>query len=106
MRRRNFMFSNKKNPWRGIMSTILGILSVAAIALAVFSSFKSKGATNYRLASVVLVSFVFGITGVVFGILSRFERDMFYFFSNLGIILNAIAILATGFILYAGVFGL
>lgn len=88
------------------MSTILGILSVAAIALAVFSSFQIKGQENTRLASVVLLSLIFCITGLIFGILSRFEQDMFYFFSNLGILLNGIAILAVGFILYAGVFGL
>lgn len=106
MRKRNFMFSKKKNPWRGIMSTILGILSVVSIGLAVFSSFQIKGASSARLGSVVLLALIFSLSGVVLGILSRFERDMFYFFSNLGIVLNAVAILVIGFILYAGVFGL
>lgn len=106
LRRRNFMFSKKKNPQRGIMSTILGILSVIAIGLTVFSSFRLKGEPSARLGATMLMSLVFSITGITLGILSRFEQDMFYFFSNLGIILNAVAILAIGFILYAGVFGL
>ena len=42
----------------------------------------------------------------VFGILARMEKDKFYFFPDLGILLNGIGVCATGFILYAGVFGL
>jgi hypothetical protein len=34
------------------------------------------------------------------------EKDKFYFFPDLGILLNGIGVCATGFILYAGVFGL
>ena len=96
--KKNFMFTNKSQSERGIMSTVLGILSDVSIGLAVFSSF--------RIGTVILVAMLFSIAGLVFGILSRMEKDKFYFFPDLGILLNGIGVCATGFILYAGVFGL
>ena len=104
--KKNYMFTNKSHPERGIMSTILGILSDGAIGLAVFSAFKAGGSASARLACVVILSLLFGIVGLTLGIMSRVEKDRFYFFPNTGIILNSIAIIATAFILYIGVFGL
>jgi len=106
MLKKNYMFTNKSHPERGIMSTILGILSDGAIGLAVFSSFKADGASSARLACAVILALVFGIAGLVLGIMSRLEKDRFYFFPNLGIILHSIAVIAIAYILYVGVFGL
>lgn len=106
MRRRGYMFTDKSNPQRGIMSTILGILSDGAIGLAVFSSFMQQGAMNPRHGMTIIMALIFAIVGEVLGILSRMEEDKFYFFPILGILLNGIGILAIGFILYAGVFGI
>ena len=72
--KKNFMFTNKSQSERGIMSTVLGILSDVSIGLAVFSSFRIGGRASARLGT--------------------------------GILLNGIGVCATGFILYAGVFGL
>lgn len=104
--KKNYMFTNKSHPQRGIMSTILGILSDGAIGLAVFSAFKAGGVTSMRLASSVLLAFIFALVGLTLGILSRMEKDRFYFFPNVGILLNSLAVIAVAFILYIGVFGL
>lgn len=106
MWKKNYMFTNKSHPERGIMSTILGILSDVAIGLAVFSSFRMQGNANARLACTIMLAMIFGIAGLTLGILSRLEKDRFYLFPNLGILLNTIAVAATAFILYIGVFGL
>ena len=104
--KKNYMFTNKSHPQRGIMSTILGILSDGAIGLAVFSAFKAGGVTSMRLASSVLLAFIFALVGLTLGILSRMEKDRFYFFPNVGILLNSLAVIVVAFILYIGVFGL
>ena len=59
-----------------------------------------------RLASSVLLAFIFALVGLVLGILSRLERDRFYFFPNVGILLNSLAVIVVAFILYIGVFGI
>ena len=88
------------------MSAILGILSDGAIGLAVFSAFKAGGAASARLACTVIMALIFSVVGLTLGIMSRLEKDRFYFFPNVGILLNSIAIIAIAFILYVGVFGL
>ena len=104
--KKNYMFTNKSHPQRGIMSTILGILSDGAIGLTVFSAFEARGNADARMACMVILALIFAIVGLTLGILSRLEKDKFYFFPNVGILLNSIAVLATAFILYIGVFGL
>ena len=104
--KKNFMFTNKSQSERGIMSTVLGILSDVSIGLAVFSSFRIGGRASARLGTVILVAMLFSIAGLVFGILSRMEKDKFYFFPDVGILLICFVVCATGFFLYAGVFGL
>jgi len=106
MLKKNYMFTNKSHPERGIMSTILGILSDGAIGLAVFSSFRTGGAASARLACTVILALVFGLVGLVLGIMSRIEKDRFYFFPNVGILCNSIAVIVVAYILYVGVFGL
>lgn len=104
--KKNYMFTNKSHPQRGIMSAILGILSDGAIGLAVFSAFKAGGEASMRLASSVLLALVFALVGLTLGILSRMEKDRFYFFPNVGILLNSLAVIVVAFILYIGVFGI
>ena len=44
--------------------------------------------------------------GEVLGIMSRVEKDRFYFFPNIGLIFNTFVIAFVGFILYLGVNGI
>lgn len=64
--KKNFMFTNKSQSERGIMSTVLGILSDVSIGLAVFSSFRIGGRASAMLGTVILVAMLFSIAGLVF----------------------------------------
>lgn len=88
------------------MSTILGTISIAAIAIVIVLSFHADGVAKRQYGTTVLLALIFSLTGIVLGVLSKLEKDMFYFFSYLGIILNLLAVCAVSFILYAGAYGL
>ncbi|MCR5419208.1 MAG: DUF6142 family protein [Lachnospiraceae bacterium] len=103
MGRKRYLFTNKKNPPRGIFSTALGVLNLVAIIGVLIASYRSAGAAQPRLGATVLLSAILGVVGIVFGILSHMEPDMFTFFPKLGIVLNSLAILLAGIILYMGV---
>lgn len=105
-KKRHYIFTDKKNPPIGIMSTILGAISITAIALVIVLTFQAEGVAESRYGTTVLLALIFSLTGIVLGILSKMEKEMFYFFSYLGIILNFLAICAVSFILYAGAYGL
>ncbi len=101
-----YIFTNKKHPEKAVMSSVLGLLSLVAITLSIYYSFKSGGQADFKYGTVILLTLIFSIAGMILGVLSRFEKDKFYLFSYIGILLNFITLVAISFILYAGAYGL
>lgn len=106
MFRIGYKFTKKKNPKKGIMSTSLGVISVVSVCLAVYLTYLNEGAALAQYGSVVLLSGIFAITGLVLGIMSCLEKDIYRLFPIVGVVLNSITLLMSGFILYVGVCGL
>ena len=88
------------------MSSILGVISLGAIALVTALSFQAQGNAKREYGASLFLAMIFSLVGVVLGALARSEKDKFYFFCYLGIILNMLALAAISFILYAGAYGL
>lgn len=101
-----YIFTNKNHPEKGIMSTILGVISIASIWIAVYLTFRNKGQAEFRYGTVVFLTMIFSFIGIGLGVSSRMEKDKFYFFSYTGIIFNMLSLAAISFILYAGAYGL
>lgn len=106
MRKKNYMFTNKSHPERGKFAAALGTVSFVSMCLVIYISYQQKGAMNPKLGAATVFALLFSIAGEVLGIMSRLEKDKFYFFPNLGIILNTIVIVFVGFLLYLGVSGI
>ena len=91
--RDRYMFTDNRHPEKGVMSAILGAISVGTLITAVFLTYRNGGQAQTRYAAAAFVAAVFSVVGIVLGIMSRFERDIFKLFPNLGIILNSLSIL-------------
>jgi formate-dependent nitrite reductase membrane component NrfD len=102
--KRGYIFTDKTNPRNGIMSSILGVIAVASICIAVELTYKNNGEALMQYGAAVLLAFVYSIVGLILGIRSLKEPDIFRLFPILGIVFNAVAIIATGAILYFGGF--
>lgn len=102
--RPGYKFTNKKNPQQGIMASILGTIAIVSVGLAVYLTYLNKGVAPMQYGTVILLSLIFAITGLVLGIRACMEKDIYRFFPIWGIILNSITLLAGGFILYLGVY--
>ena len=100
--RDRYMFTDNRHPEKGIMSAILGVTSVGALIAAVWFTYRDGGQAQVRYAAAALVAAVFSVVGIVLGIMSRFERDIFKLFPNIGIILNLISIIFVICILVLG----
>ena len=96
------MFTDNRHPEKGVMSAILGCLSVGTLLAAVFFTYRDGGQAQIRYAAAALLAAIFSVVGFVLGIKSRFERDIFKLFPNLGIALNFIAIAFVVLILVMG----
>ena len=103
---RKYIFTDKKESKRGIMSTVLGAIALISLFLAIYGTFENQGQALTKYAVAVFFALLFALTGLVLGILSRMEQDSFYLFSWMGIVLNLLTVMGIGFILYAGVYGL
>ena len=98
-----YIFTDKKNPRRGIMSTILGLIAGVSICMAVHKTYLNKGTAPMQYGAVVLLSMVYAVVGLVLGIRSLMEKDIFRIFPVIGIFLNILTIITSGIILYLGV---
>ncbi len=101
--RPGYKFTNKKNPQQGIMASILGTIAMVSVGLAIYLTYLNKGVAPMQYGTVILLSLLFAIVGLVLAIRACMEKDIYRLFPVLGIILNSITILAGGFILYLGV---
>lgn len=99
-RRERYVFTDKKHPEKGVLSTAFGSLSVFTIAYAVYLSFMNGGQAEVRYAAAVLFCIFYSIAGLILGIISRMERDIFTFFPNLGIVLNVLSLVFMGVLLF------
>lgn len=89
---------------RGIMATILGVISLASIVYIIFTSYRSAGEVPLQYGAVAFLVMIFAFVGIVLGVLSKSEKDKFYFFSYLGIVLNVLVLAVLSVILYAGAY--
>jgi hypothetical protein len=100
--RDHFMFTDNRHPEKGIMSTILGVISVAALGTAIAFTYRDGGQAQVKYAAAAFVAAIFSVAGLVLGIMSRFEKDIFKLFPNTGIILNGLSVAFVIFILVLG----
>ncbi len=98
-----YKFTNKKNPQQGIMASILGAIAIISVGLAVYLTYLNKGAALMQYGTVILLSLIFSVIGLVLGIMACMVKDIYLVFPVLGIILISLYILDGGFILYLGV---
>ncbi len=103
-KKNSYMFTNREHSRKGIMSTILGTISLATLAYAVVMSYLKAGDVPVQYGAAALLVMLFAFAGIVLGLLARTERDKFYLFSYIGIALNVLALAAISVILYAGAY--
>ena len=104
MKKNGYMFTNKEHTLKGIMATILGMISIASLGYIIVNSYRNDGQVPLQYGAVAFLTMLFAFAGIVLGVLSKSERDKFYFFSYLGIVLNVLVLAALSVILYAGAY--
>ena len=105
-RAKGYKFTNKKHPEKGIMSAILGMISLVSVGAAVYRTYLAKGNAGSNMGLVGLMITIFSVAGLVLGFLAKNEPDKFKFFPYLGMILNVASLACISVILYAGAYGI
>ena len=103
MARGKILFSDKKNSPGGLLSAVLGLISLAAVIASLVVSYKSHGVVSERIGAALFLSVVFSVSGLIMGIHAHMDDDLLLLFPKIGIALNTLSVIACGVILYAGV---
>lgn len=102
-RRQPYKFTIKKiSPW-SVMSTILGVIALISMILAIIFTFRNQGDAKIGYGMTAILALIFSGTGEVLGIKTRMERDMYYIFANIGIVLNGLMLAFLIYILVLGI---
>ena len=72
-RGKGYKFTNKKHPEKGIMSAILGVISLISVGTAVYQTYLARGNASTNMGVVGLMVTIFAVTGVILGYISKNE---------------------------------
>ena len=83
------------------MSTILGIISLVSLGIVTYLSY-SRGGVMHGYGVTGVLATIYSLIGLILGILTLRDKDIYRFFPVLGTILNVISLGGISFLLYLG----
>lgn len=101
-KRKGYIFTDKKNSQRGIMSTILGIISLVSLGIVVFLAYRSGGEAAVGYGFTGFLALLFSFAGLALGIVTVRDRNYFRLFPVLGTVLNLASLGFISLLLYMG----
>ncbi|MBQ5733998.1 MAG: DUF6142 family protein [Lachnospiraceae bacterium] len=87
---KDLKFVGKKNATGGILSTIIGIISLVLFGLAIYISFEAKGKGGKMVGIIGFIVVIMTIIGTTFGIKGFKEKEKYYLYSVIGTLLCGI----------------
>lgn len=92
MRKKNIHFTNKKHSDKAIMSTILGVISLVSLGIVTYLSYSQGGVMHGGYGVTGVLATVYSLIGLILGVLTLRDKDIYRFFPVLGTILNVISL--------------
>ena len=86
------MFTDKSNPGGAFVSCLLGISGIAALIFCLIRIYRADGAVAAPQTLTVGLASLYGLAGLILGILMLVKRDSLPFFPTLGIVINTVLI--------------
>ncbi|SKB51244.1 hypothetical protein SAMN06296386_101346 [Lachnospiraceae bacterium] len=104
--KRRYIFTSSSQSSKGIMSSVLGLISLISFIAVMMNVLKAGGSVGPRQGAVGFVSCLFSVAGTVLGVMSLIEPDKFRLFPRLGFTVSLLSLIAWGGIIYAGIAGI
>ena len=95
-KKRMYSFAKEKHSGKGILSTILGTLSLVIFAVLAWLAYYLDGQGGVYLGSI-------GLLGMVFGLMGFGENNVRYLFPKIGSILGGIMVALWVFVVLIGI---
>lgn len=88
MAKRTYKFTDKKHTKKGISSTVLGLVSIGMLAIGVGMAYRTFGNAGNVAGLLGILSMLAAILGFFLAIRGFQEDDVYYLFSQIGMVLN------------------
>lgn len=92
-KRNNYKFSDKIHSKKGILSFLIGIVSLIIFIVTTYISSKSGGNGSLYLGLLGIVAMIMTIYGFTIALKALKEKEILYLFPIIGITLNAILLI-------------
>lgn len=92
-KRRNVRFTDKSHAVKGMASTILGTCSILIFIILVYVSYRQRGNAGSYIGAFGLMGMLLSVGGIILGIMSFQEKEVYYLFSKIGTIMNSILLI-------------
>lgn len=102
-KKKMYTFSEHRHSKQGIISTVLGGLSLLIFLALAYTSYWYYGEGGPVLGSLGFTGIIFSICGLVSGLMSFREKHILYTFSKAGSILGSVALVVWIFVVLLGV---
>lgn len=87
----NYKFTEKKQSKRGIIASVIALVSIGIFAYVVWNSYTHEGAGSMYLGSAGVASMILSVVAFVVAVSSVREEDSFKLFPYLGLICSFLA---------------
>lgn len=94
-----YSFAEKKNPVNGIISTIMGAVSLVLMAAMIYTSYYMRGDAGIYAGAFGLSGMIFALAGFIMGIVSFSGKNIKYKYPKLGSVMSG-----TAFALWLGLY--
>lgn len=101
--KRKYKFTDKSQSIGGIISTIIAVLSIGFFIAGIYSSYQDRGNGGRIVGLFGLTSFLLASLGLYAGVSSFKEEEIFFLFSWIGTLANAIMIVGMAMIMIIGI---
>lgn len=102
-RSKNYMFTNRHHSKRGIISIVLAVIAmVTLIVLSIFSS-QIGGNGGILYGGIGLCAYIISMTGLVLGIQSLKEEEVYYSIPRIGTTFNTMTVIIYGTVYIMGI---
>lgn len=102
-KKKSFMFTTKHQSFNGLISLVVGIISIIALIACIAVSFSNRGELLQRFGGVGFFSVLGDIVGVIAALISFNERDIFVWVPRTGLIINMLMIVIWVLLLLNGI---
>lgn len=90
MAKRSYKFTDKKHTKQGMASTALGVAAFLLLGIGFWMAYQNAGAAGSITGLLGLWSMLFSVVGFILGMKGFQEEDVYYLFSQIGVMLNSV----------------